>query len=159
MASTVWLSILAKKGALVVRPRTIVPCEWTDTFNSLLCKLGVEDEIIERTIISNNDKFLDPTHIVPLTAPLSLCDQFKCNFVCFHCGSPEETLVTDDEIVELKKQYAVARPICFLCKSDGKKVFTSHPSTWPRKGKSIANQAAAAFLYLLLFICYCASFI
>ena len=134
MASTAWLSILAKKGALVVRPRAIVPCEWTDTFNSLLCKLGVKDEIIERAIISN-DKFLDPTHKVPLTAPLSLCDQFKCNFVCFHCGSPEETLVIDDEIVELKKQYAVVRPICFLCKSDGKKVFISHPSNMAKKRK------------------------
>ena len=91
----------SQKGALVVRPRTIVPCEWTDTFNSLLCKLGVEDEIIERTIISNNDKFLDPTHIVPLTAPLSLCDQFKYNFVCFCLESQQQPARCTSDVTAL----------------------------------------------------------
>ena len=23
-------------------------------------------------------------HVVPLTAPISVCDQFRCNFVCFY---------------------------------------------------------------------------
>ena len=55
--------------------------------------------------------------------------------VCYHCGCAEETLVTDAEITELKQQYSVVRPICFLCKSSGKNVFTSHPSNMAKRKK------------------------
>ena len=38
--------------------------------------------------------------------------------VCYYCGLPEESLVNDDEIVQLKQLYAVVRPIYFFCKAD-----------------------------------------
>ena len=32
--------------------------------------------------------------------------------VCYYCGGSEETLVNDEEMTELKQQYAVVRPLC-----------------------------------------------
>lgn len=55
--------------------------------------------------------------------------------VCYHCGCPEETLSNDPAIVELKEQFSIVRPICFLCISSGKKVFTSHPSNMVKRRK------------------------
>lgn len=45
--------------------------------------------------------------------------------VCWFCGSPEEVLAEDELVRSLKDEYAVVRPICFLCRSDGKR-----PATW-----------------------------
>ena len=45
--------------------------------------------------------------------------------VCWHCASPEEMLTNDEFMEDLRSQYAVVRPICFLCRSDGKR-----PATW-----------------------------
>lgn len=45
--------------------------------------------------------------------------------VCWFCGSPEETLTDDELIQRMRSEYAVVRPICFLCRSDGKR-----PATW-----------------------------
>ena len=45
--------------------------------------------------------------------------------VCWFCGSPEEMLAEDELVRSLKDEYAVVRPICFLCRSDGKR-----PATW-----------------------------
>ena len=57
--------------------------------------------------------------------------------VCYYCGGSEETLVNVDETTELKQQYAVVRPICFLlCKASGKKIFTSHPSNVKKRRKT-----------------------
>ena len=45
--------------------------------------------------------------------------------VCWYCASPEETLADDELVQDLRGQFAVVRPICFLCRSDGKR-----PATW-----------------------------
>ena len=39
---------------------------------------------------------------------------------CYYCGTSEECLVEDERICDLRKEYAVVRLICFLCKSEGK---------------------------------------
>lgn len=39
---------------------------------------------------------------------------------CYYCGTGEECLVEDESICDLRKEYAVVRPICFLRKSEGK---------------------------------------
>ena len=39
--------------------------------------------------------------------------------VCWFCTMPEETLVNDDFIQNLRCEYAIVRPICFLCRSNG----------------------------------------
>ena len=45
--------------------------------------------------------------------------------VCWYCAGPEEMLTNDEFMDNLRSQYAVVRPICFLCRSDGKR-----PATW-----------------------------
>ena len=45
--------------------------------------------------------------------------------VCWFCASPEEMLTNDEFMDGLRSQYAVVRPICFLCRSNGKR-----PATW-----------------------------
>ena len=47
--------------------------------------------------------------------------------VCYYCGIDEESLVEDDEIERLRSEFAVVRPLCFLCKSDGKTPFVKMP--------------------------------
>ena len=47
---------------------------------------------------------------------------------CYYCGVPEEALVNDDTIQELKNSYAVVYPICLLCLSDRKKPHCKQPS-------------------------------
>ena len=45
---------------------------------SLLLKFRCDDleaETIHEVFVSNNDKFIDPHHKVPIDAPVSLCDQ------------------------------------------------------------------------------------
>ena len=44
--------------------------------------------------------------------------------VCYYCGISQEALLENDQIRELRKQYAVVRPICFICYSSGKRPAT-----------------------------------
>ena len=37
---------------------------------------------IEKVQIAPNEKFADPVHVVPIDAPVIICDQFKCIHVC-----------------------------------------------------------------------------
>ena len=53
----------------------------------------------------------------------SVCTKFPP--VCWFCGSPEEMLSDDELVMNLRSEYAIVRPICFLCRSDGKR-----PATW-----------------------------
>ena len=45
-------------------------------------KLGQPEATITKIEISANEKFADPVHAVPLDAPILLCKQFKCFYVC-----------------------------------------------------------------------------
>jgi len=62
---------------------------------------------------------------------LSCADNIECATlvkfppICCYCGAPEEMLVEDDVVRDLKQQKQVVRPICFLCRSQGKE-----PTTW-----------------------------
>ena len=50
-------------------------------FGSLLVKVGghgMEGSTITNIVIARNEKFTDPTHIVPADAPVILCEQFNC---------------------------------------------------------------------------------
>ena len=90
MAASAWLSVMVKRGVACLKPRTIVCCEWTDSFSAVLDKLeSYSEETVDKVIISTNEKFVDPCHVVPLTAPVSVCDQFRCNFVCFYLKDSE----------------------------------------------------------------------
>ena len=53
--------------------------------------------------------------------------------VCFHCGTSEESLVEDDNILQLRKEFAIVRPICFLCRSSGKRPATRQANNMAKK--------------------------
>lgn len=85
--SCAWLSVIVKRGQQVIHPRTIVKCDWDDRFCSLLVKLGgskYEETQVTKVQISRTEKFLDPVHVVPLDAPVILCEQFNCYNVCVY---------------------------------------------------------------------------
>ena len=72
-ASCAWLSVLVERGVACLKPRTIICCEWTDSFAAVLDKLeDYSEEVVEKVIISTNEKFVDPCPVVPLTAPISV---------------------------------------------------------------------------------------
>ena len=67
------LAISLGKARCCLKPRTIICCEWTDSFAAVLDKLeDYSEEVVEKVIISTNEKFVDPCHVVPLTAPISV---------------------------------------------------------------------------------------
>ena len=73
---------MVKIGQMVIRNRSIISCSWEANFGSLLGP-EFEEETVHEVVISQNENFLDPCHRVPICAPVSLCDQFKCKYVCF----------------------------------------------------------------------------
>ena len=53
----------------MVRSRTVLKCEWNQSFGSLLEKLdGLSEETIEKI---ENESFVDPAHVVPVDAPVN----------------------------------------------------------------------------------------
>ena len=84
MAANAWLSIIARKGAVVVYPRTIRCQQWSDTFGMVIQNIGFDEELVEKVLIANNEKFVDPCHIVQLNSPVSLCHQFNCSHICYN---------------------------------------------------------------------------
>ena len=59
--------------------------------------------------------------------------------VCYYCGGGEESLIEDDNTIELRKEYAVVRPLWFFCKSEGKVPFVRMPKN--------ALDSASQFLF------------
>ena len=66
------LAVSLGKVWCCLKPRTIICCEWTDLFAAVLDKLeDYSEEVVEKVIISTNERLVDPCHI-PLTAPISV---------------------------------------------------------------------------------------
>ena len=87
---------------MVIRNRSIISCSWEAEF---------EEETVHEVVISQNENFLDPCHRVPICAPVSLCDQFKCKYVCFLLKAEEEnrpvpSRTVDTVLMEASKSYS-----------------------------------------------------
>ena len=75
-----WLSVMVIANQKLIKPRQIVKCSWDETFAVLLDKLDLpETTIVSKIEISGNKPH--PVHMVPIDAPLNLCEQFKCSNV------------------------------------------------------------------------------
>ena len=74
--------------------------------------------------------------VILLSFPISL-HHYIVHFplVCYWCGLPEESLVRDDEYMELERNFQTVHVICMLCKHDGKHPFTGHPLNTPKRKK------------------------
>ena len=53
---------------------------------------------IEKIQISSTEKFVDPVHIVPVDAPVSLCEQSKCFNVCITVAGTQPHVSTMERI-------------------------------------------------------------
>ena len=84
MVANAWLSVLVKNGGAIVYPCTIVCCKWTDTFGTVIRRVSFPEEMVFKVLISKNKKFMDSCHIVNLSSPVKLCDQFQSPFVCYY---------------------------------------------------------------------------
>ena len=88
--SSAWVSVTIKCDHEVIKARQVVQCTWESSFGSLLLKYDkLEGETISHVYISKQENFLDPNS-VPVTAPVSLCEQFSCNYVCIYLKRDEE---------------------------------------------------------------------
>ena len=83
-----WLSILVKHGQNIIKTPKVLKGLWEDTFGTLLDKLDMPETTIDKIQISSNEKFANPVHMVPIDAPISICNQFKCMHVCFSVEAP-----------------------------------------------------------------------
>ena len=57
-SSTAWLSVMVKRGQMVIRNRSIISCSWEANFGSLLGP-EFEEETVHEVVISQNENFLD----------------------------------------------------------------------------------------------------
>ena len=48
--------------------------------------------------------------------------------MCYYCGMTEESFVDDATTQQLRQEYAVVQPLCFLCHSEGKTPFVKMPT-------------------------------
>ena len=84
-----WPSVTVKRSSMVLKGRTIVKCNWSDNFATLLEKAGSEfsTEVVIQVAISQNER-LDTTHTVPLDAPVKLLETYGCLYVCYYLAIP-----------------------------------------------------------------------
>ena len=79
-------------------------------------------EVVDTIVVRQNVSCTDPVETQYFTATL-----VSFSLVCYYCGIEEESFVEDDEMERLRNEFAVVRPLCFLCKSDGKTPFVKMP--------------------------------
>ena len=82
-AACAWLSVVVKRGQQIVKPRSAVRCSWDDSFSTLV---DADCQVL-KIEISKTEKFIDPV-IIPIDAPISLCEQFGCYHVCIDLVEP-----------------------------------------------------------------------
>ena len=74
-----WLSLSGKSGETIVHARQVVESAWASSVASLLSKIDAkhEEETLTRAQISKRESI--DSHVVPATAPVSLCENFRCH--------------------------------------------------------------------------------
>lgn len=84
--SFAWPSILVLRGSRIVVDRTVLKCTWNENFGSVLERLGggFSSELVSSVLISSNERLVEPTHIVPLDAPIKLLETYRCHYICYN---------------------------------------------------------------------------
>ena len=87
-----FLSVLCKRGATIVKQRTIIRCCWNDTFQEMISMaLKVEKVEIQKIHIFKTEKFVD-IHLVSPETPISVCEQFGCYNDCVSLESDSQAV-------------------------------------------------------------------
>ena len=83
-ASIAWLSVIVKRGANVIVPSKIVKCNWEDTFGEVFEKAAphLQTSTFYQIKIAKKDQFVT-TQEVSIDAPVSVCKQFACKYICY----------------------------------------------------------------------------
>ena len=87
-SSYAWPSVVVYTEATLVKTRTIVKCDWSDNFGALLERLGdaFDNETVLKEAISN-EKLINPTHVVPLDAPVRLLQTYDCHYDSYYLAA------------------------------------------------------------------------
>ena len=133
-SENLWLAVKVLSGPKMLFGSKIIQCSVEESFGHLLSRLEGES-FAERTVELVKIGEGTQQHEVQLNAPLQLCSNFSCKAIEYRLASVASSaekpsknafaLAEDDLVRSLKDEYAVVRPICFLCRSDGKR-----PATW-----------------------------
>ena len=115
------LRCIYSAGALTIEEKKFLKQVIEDRAYSCGCELFPPDSPFHSTIICRQALSCNDTMESQYYS--SSCVSFPS--VCWFCAGPEEMLVEDEYMQNLRSEYAVVRPICFLCRSDGKR-----PATW-----------------------------
>ena len=80
-----WLSVVIKRGTVVVKDRSIVRCCCKETFGALVEKVALEckEKEVVRIVICATEKFVD-VHEVSSDAPVWICRIFNCKHCCIY---------------------------------------------------------------------------
>ena len=70
--------------------------EWESSFGELMIAAApsLEQKSVLKVMISTNERFIDLVHEVNITAPVSVCDTFKCQFVCIYLRESSDVSVS-----------------------------------------------------------------
>jgi len=68
---------------LPVYPRTIRCQQWNDTFGMVVTNIGFDEKLVEKVPIANNERFVDPCHIVQLNLPVIKVVHYSTCFSTF----------------------------------------------------------------------------
>ena len=71
----------------------IVRAECTNTLGEILVKVdrSFVDRSVEKVVASKNERFIDPVHEIPPTAPALLCEQYGNNLSYQLMGTEQES--------------------------------------------------------------------
>ena len=100
-----WLSVVLKRGLVIIKNRVIVQCSCEETFGALVRKVApeLEEERVKRVVISADEKFVD-VHEVAMEAPISVCRLFNCKHCCIYFESADST--SGKSVVQVLKKNA-----------------------------------------------------
>ena len=100
-----WLSVVLKRGLVIIKNRVIVQCSCEETFGALVRKVApeLEEERVKRVVISADEKFVD-VHEVAMEAPISVCRLFNCKHCCIYFESADST--SGKSVVQVPKKNA-----------------------------------------------------
>ena len=115
----------------------MVRCTWESSFGSLLLKYDpkLEGETISHVYISKQENFLDP-HSVPVTAPVSLCEQFSCKHVCIYLkrgkeAEPSTTRTVASVLMEASREPDLIHALCELKHVEDSRLYICGASLFP----------------------------
>ena len=86
-----WLSVVLKRGVVIVKNRTEMKCSCEETFGSLVRKVAAEfqEERVKRIVISTDEKFIVIHEVSVDAPPIGVCKLSNCKHYCIYFESSD----------------------------------------------------------------------